>query len=103
MTPLIELKNLRFTKPSLPYDVRVDRSSILGNPYRMELEKERDNVCNLYESYFYENLGRFSAELDRLISLALKYGRLRLFCWCAPKRCHAETIKKFIENKLATK
>jgi hypothetical protein len=36
-------------------------------------------------------------ELKRLIDIYKKHGRLRLFCWCAPKKCHAETIKELIE------
>ena len=41
---------------------------------------------------------RFTAELERLKKLHVEYGKLRLFCWCAPKRCHAETIKQFLEG-----
>jgi hypothetical protein len=27
-----------------------------------------------------------------------QYGKLRLFCWCAPEQCHGETIKAWLES-----
>ncbi|WP_068768630.1 DUF4326 domain-containing protein [Termitidicoccus mucosus] len=38
--------------------------------------------------------------MNRLLAAAQKHGNLRLHCWCAPKRCHAETIKACLETKL---
>ena len=32
------------------------------------------------------------AEMERLGELVREGGRLRLLCWCAPKRCHADAI-----------
>ena len=96
----IEICNLRNEKCVYPYDVRVDRSSILGNPYYMNGESERDEVCNKYQAYFnekYENSEAFKNEVSRLISIYKRYGHLRLFCWCYPKRCHAMYIRKMIE------
>jgi hypothetical protein len=40
----------------------------------------------------------FVNELRRLYKIYQQYGKLELFCWCAPKRCHAETIKRFLEK-----
>ena len=28
-----------------------------------------------------------------------EYGKLELFCWCFPKRCHAESIKKYPDEE----
>ena len=101
----IEIRNLRDSKPTQPWEVRVDRASVLGNPFRMVSEDQRNAVCEQYEQYF-NNIVRtksnveFMNELRRLFKLAKKHGKLRLFCWCAPKRCHAETIKKFLEQYL---
>lgn len=100
----IEIKNLRFDKMEHPYDVRVDRASVLGNPFKMFDESQRDLVCTRYYKYFYNKVNArdlkknktFIEEIQRLYSIYKKYGRLRLFCWCYPKRCHAETIKNFV-------
>ena len=94
-------------RPTRPYDVKVDRSSALGNPFNMRNEADRHKVCNEYTKLFAGivnneadciEMTRFTDELERLKKLHVEYGKLRLFCWCAPKRCHAETIKQFLEG-----
>lgn len=99
----IEIKNLRFNKPQCAWQVRVDRTSVLGNPFYMNNENERNQVCDKYEMYFNNKIldknSSFYKELERLINIYNKYGKLELFCWCYPKRCHAETIKKYIKLK----
>lgn len=98
----VTIKNLRNSKPQYVWQIRVDRASILGNPYHMSHESQRDTVCEQYEAYFYENMQysntAFYNEIMRLHEILQQYGKLELFCWCAPKRCHAETIKTFIEK-----
>jgi len=82
--------------------VRVDRETILGNPYHMRvpIDIERNRVCDLYEKYFYEQMEknyRFRNEVFRIFKL-LKTHNVALACWCVPKRCHAETILNYIKN-----
>ena len=103
----IEIKNLRTEKPTKPYQVRIDSGhSILCNPYYMRSEEERDEVCEKYNDYFtmqaFHNEA-FTDALRKLYKIAKQYGRLELFCWCAPKRCHGETIKKFLMKYLEEK
>ncbi len=52
----------------------------------------RHNVRNKTEQY---------DELVRLLSLYKVHGKLELFCWCTPKRCHAETIQLYLEDYCA--
>ena len=98
----VTFKNLRNSKPQYAWQVRVDRASILGNPFYMKNEFERNRVCEQYEAYFYEKMQHtdtdFYREVMRLHKILQQYGKLELYCWCAPKRCHAETIKTFIEK-----
>lgn len=107
---MITIYNMRDRKPNKSYDIKVDRSSILGSPYYLKSEKDRNNVCNLYHEWFYKNVDApgnermtFKKELTRLIDIYLEYNKLNLFCWCAPKRCHAETIKQYIINEASNK
>jgi len=102
---MIEIMNLRKDHPRYPYDVKVDRSSPLGNhPFPMHSESDRDKVCDLYRKRLYTILdGEYSAnskrvveELKRLKALYKKYKKLRLWCWCSPKRCHAESIREVL-------
>ncbi len=95
----IEIMNLRKTKPSKPYDVRIDRSSPLGNPFPMKSEADRDDVCDVYEEWFYftTHTKTFNDARNDLRYAYYEHGKLRLFCWCAPLRCHGETIKAWLE------
>ncbi len=97
---MIEICNLRNEKPKYDYDIKVCRgASILGNPYYLGCESRRDWVCNKYYEWLTAKIVAHEDqlnELDRLRKLYKKHGKLRLFCWCAPKRCHAETIKQLI-------
>ena len=94
---MIQIKNLKAAKPENPWDVRVDRASVLGNPFYLENESQRDEVCNKYEEWFRTNKDpAFQMMLDKLCKLYAEYGQLNLFCWCAPKRCHSETIRQYV-------
>ena len=93
---MITIHNLRNEKPSAPYDFKVDRTSSLGNPFLMGNQYTRDDVCDYYEAWFYENNKQESKRFLKLVKVYKEFGKLRLFCWCAPFRCHAETIRKAI-------
>lgn len=49
---MIIIKNLRREQPSEPYDIRVDRKFILGNPFYLSSEDKRNKVCDKYQEYF---------------------------------------------------
>ncbi len=99
---MIKIMNLHTSKPTRPYDVCVDRTSVLGNKFHMKKnEHGRNAVCDDYIDYFdKESMNIINVEFQRalrkLMSLYKKHGQLRLFCWCAPKRCHAETIREYL-------
>ena len=76
----------------------------------MSSEKERINVCNKYDAYMKDilksnsnlnksNDNEFKRYIEYIISIARK-SNIALGCWCEPKRCHAESIKKLIYNRL---
>lgn len=103
---MITIKNLRNEKIYKPWQVRVDRASVLGNPFYISDESKRDEICDKYEVYFVALINGqahkegFLASLRHLLDIYMKYHILELFCWCAPKRCHAETIKRYIEKQI---
>lgn len=85
--------------------IKVDRSSVLGNVYKMRgnSNTERNRVCDEYKSYFMNKVkekGKFRNEVIRIYRLVRDGNDVALGCWCAPKRCHAEVIKEFIESYL---
>ena len=93
------------------------RGSALGNPFPMRNETERDKVCTQYEDWFYSridepsfldlvelpisqtNLNPQTKQLIIIFRMAMK-GDINLGCFCAPKRCHCDTIKNFLDNKI---
>ena len=86
-----------------PNHIYCGRGSALGNPFPMNSEKDRDMVCDKYEEYFNQKVrverdARMIAQLKEILRQA-KIGDVNLGCFCAPKRCHCDTIKRFIENQ----
>lgn len=99
----IRIMNLKHHRPVEPYDKVIDRSTPIGNPFTMRNKKQRNMVCNSYAMWFTDAIDCKSklvmSYLDELAKAYKRYGQLRLFCWCAPERCHGETIRKYILKK----
>ena len=99
---MIEICNLHTDSMKFAFDYRADRSSVLGNRFIMKNKYDRNLVCARYEQWFNEQIELKNEivlnELRTLYKLHRKYGRLRLFCWCAPYRCHCETIRAFLNK-----
>lgn len=78
--------------------VRVDRRTPWGNPFRMRngSDAERDRVCDAFEEWaMAPEQEQFRKEVRRVLR-----GK-HLACWCAPKRCHAETLRKIANYREA--
>ena len=104
MIKIINMRSGEQLKLGVPI-IRVDRTTALGNPFYMADETQRDKVCDQYQEYFNKKVKektdkRFMNELRAIYKIAKEEGDIYLACWCAPKRCHAETIKAFIEQYL---
>lgn len=88
--------------PSGFVEVVVDRSSPLGNPFIMWREARRNYVCDQYELWLRGQLKDTKSpqaiEFRRIKMLVARNTDIALMCWCAPKRCHAESIKYFLER-----
>ena len=83
-----------------PQGEYVGRPSVLGNPFKLTRESEREEVIDKYRQWLKERIRECDsdiiAELSRLKAIA-DTGDLVLICWCSPKRCHAEVIKEMLE------
>jgi hypothetical protein len=95
---MIEIVNMKTYKGE---GFKVDRTTPLGNPYFMKDETQRDKCCIDYKKYFYSCVNNslyplFNTYLYELIAHYKQHKTLTLKCWCAPKQCHAETIKEYI-------
>jgi hypothetical protein len=64
--------------------VRIDRTSIWGNPFIVDEDGDRDEVCESYRRYLHDKP-----------SLQRRFDELRgkvLGCWCYPERCHGNEL-----------
>ena len=98
-SPLFEITVTRVKEPG---STNVGRPTVLGNPYTMKKEADRDLVCDQYEKWFDYKVSKqdplVMSELRRLFIIGKTQGYLKLGCYCAPRRCHADTIAKFLRN-----
>ena len=74
--------------------------SILGNPFVVSRLQTRDEACDKYLEYFKSNIDKFAKPLQEIKEYHLKYGELRLGCFCYPKRCHCETIRDWLTHSI---
>lgn len=63
------------------------------NPYRMFKEEQRDYVCEEYRKHLWKQIKAGEITIQDLLDLDGK----DLVCWCAPARCHGDTIMQAIE------
>jgi hypothetical protein len=69
-------------------DIYIGRGTPWGNPFVIEEQYTRDNVCNLFEE-------------KTLPGLDVEYLRGKnLVCFCAPARCHGHSIFKKLYGKI---
>lgn len=96
MEPLKEINIVHVKTPPKHTRILCHRPYVLGNPFIMKNKSisERNRVCDLYEE-FIQN-GSLDDEIRKLIKTA-KIVPIELACYCAPLRCHTESIKKRIE------
>jgi hypothetical protein len=99
--------NMRHTRD---YDVRIDRRTRWGNPYRIGVDGTRDEVIARYRLYLQAEIaaGRVTrddlaalhgteAEFSRSVREFRSWAHLRLGCWCAPLPCHGDVLAEAAE------
>jgi len=85
-----------------PHAQNVGRPTALGNRFFMRDESMRDEVCDRYETWFARKVEDADpdvmAQLRSLWLIGKRTGVVNLGCYCAPRRCHADTIARFLKN-----
>lgn len=72
--------------------VYIGRGSSWGNPWPIGPRYgSRNDVCDRFEAYMAEKWEAGQLDLEALAAL---HGK-DLVCFCAPHRCHGETIQKY--------
>jgi hypothetical protein len=69
----------------------------MGNPFRMTEEKDREAVCDNYECWLFgvgpDDYARKA--VHRIAELINEGKHIALYCHCAPKQCHCDSIRRF--------
>ncbi len=76
------------------YFIRIDRNSkIFGNPYHIDLDGSRDEVCKLYSAYAWTK----PSILNAINKLDIE--KKVLGCWCYPEKCHGDSLFDMNEER----
>jgi hypothetical protein len=67
--------------------VRIDRSTRYGNPFVMNEDGDRDEVCDAYETHYLPNKPSITDRID-----AGELAGKVLVCHCYPQRCHGDCL-----------
>jgi hypothetical protein len=84
--------------------VPIDRSTPLGNPFKIGPHGTREKVVELYEfrleAVIHGALSRpdFRQALTALVELARENGNIALICHCAPEPCHGDVLKRYLDQ-----
>ena len=101
------------------YIGRNKENNVLGNPYThvknngtffevypttlaKYIVSDRDASIEHYKTYFeemYQNNAEFKQRIDEIYDMYSRGAKIYLGCFCAPKSCHGDIIKKYIEMK----
>lgn len=74
-----------------PYDVYIGRGSKWGNPFKIGRDGDRKTVIKKYELWVVNQ----SDLMDSLHELEGK----TLGCFCHPKSCHGDILKKLLDTR----
>ena len=79
----------------------IGRGSPLGNPFKIGPDGTREEVVAKYDDWLTDKINRQDPEiineLTRLYYIAEK-GELNLICFCSPKLCHGEIIRRELHH-----
>ncbi|QDP56472.1 MAG: hypothetical protein Tp152SUR00d2C52646391_68 [Prokaryotic dsDNA virus sp.] len=104
MNGSLKVGRVRASHPRTSKVIRVDRTSVLGNPYKMYGEHMRDEVCDNYAVWLKERIKAkdevILGALEHIADLVYNGHDVIITCHCTPKRCHADEIKRVVERAL---
>ncbi len=75
-------------------DIYIGKGTIVGNPFTVK-EFGRGEAIRLYKIHF-DYMMQHSQEFRDYVGIATEYDNL--VCYCAPKRCHGDILKDWIDQ-----
>lgn len=111
--------------PAMSLVVDIDRSSVLGNPFEMADETQRDAAVRAHAEWLFGKGGddmsviadkygvgisrlvydvdreRVMEQLECVVDEVLRSSRgVSLMCWCAPRKCHGDVLSRWLERRI---
>lgn len=111
--PKINIANINNKEKYDVYCGRAKKGQIspLGNPYTIDYnshidpEEQRDIVCDKYDRYIKKSMAEYNMKIEGAISNIVAFiedkGEITLGCFCAPKRCHCESIREVVLDEIS--
>lgn len=98
----------KYAHKSTSDDIYIGRGTPVGNPYShlpqtsaKHQVANRDEAVDKYREWFAERVQQDDPGvmrfLGRLCEHVQRTGRVNLVCFCAPRRCHGDVIKAYLE------
>ncbi len=88
-------------------DVYIGRGSVLGNPFTSITDRNTkavfisDNPIEDFEKYLIEKIAEKDKKICDELNRIYKMDTVNLVCFCEPKPCHGDIIKRVVESKKA--
>lgn len=77
------------------FDCYIGRPNLIGNPYKIGKDGNRDQVIAKYRRYFNFMMKTSVVFKEDIENLRGK----RLGCYCRPLACHGDVIVEYLEGK----
>lgn len=81
--------------------VNIARPSILGNPFFMQDESQREVVIEKYRGWLrsqFKQRTQVRAAIEQLAARVKAGEHIALQCWCAPCACHGDVLIEAIKG-----
>src|SRR5262245_32451204 len=103
---MIQVINIKAGIPDFTVAVYIGRQTLirpaspLASLLNIKHESERQEALLMYRKWLEEQMQTDTPARKEIERLAIITSRsdLLLLCWCAPKACHGEVVKEFVER-----
>lgn len=94
----IIVMNIRDPIPQGYFGIPIMRPHVLGNPFFLSDENNREKVIAQYKQYLWDHMQDSESHVTKaLLHYAQTANDIALICCCSPKACHGDVIKAAIE------
>jgi hypothetical protein len=79
-------------------DVRIDRRTPYGNPYKIGKDGTRAEVIEKYRAWIAGRPDDVAMLRRVIVGTEWHGGEVRLGCWCKPSACHGDALVEMLES-----